>query len=64
VSDITRLLVEIEAQRAAMPPAERAELERQEIKAQRESWVRAMRPCDHGIYDFEDCEQCRGGTSQ
>jgi hypothetical protein len=63
-SRIGRLLAEIEAQRSAMPPAERAELERQEIKAQRESWVRAMGPCEHGVHDFEDCEQCQGGMSQ
>lgn len=57
--EIRRRLAEIEEQRAAMPPEERAELERVEIAAQRESWIRAMGPCEHGVYDFEECRQCR-----
>jgi hypothetical protein len=57
--EIERRLADIERKRSAMPPEERAELERREYQAQRESWVRAMGPCEHGVYDFEDCEQCR-----
>jgi hypothetical protein len=34
-----------------------------EIQAQRESWGRGMAPCEHGVADFEDCCQCRGGHS-
>jgi hypothetical protein len=61
-TEIREALARIEAQRAAMHPADRADLERRELEAQRESWVRAMGPCEHGVHDFEDCEQCRGGT--
>ena len=56
---ITALLAEIEAKRAAMSPAERAALEAEERAAQRESWVRAMAPCEHGEPDWETCSQCR-----
>jgi len=38
----------------AMTPEEyRAMLDKQ-----RESWVRAMAPCEHGNPDFEQCGQC------
>ena len=36
-------LAEIESYRASLPPAERAELERLELAAQRESWIRQCR---------------------
>lgn len=56
---VREMLDAIEAKRAAMPPEERAELERREQEAQRESWIRAMAPCEHGVLDFEDCADCR-----
>lgn len=31
----------------------------EEIQAQRESWARAMAPCEHGVRDWEDCQDCR-----
>lgn len=31
----------------------------EEHKAQRESYARAMEPCEHGVLDFEDCPKCR-----
>jgi hypothetical protein len=62
-ADIRKRLAEIEAKRAAMPPAERAELERRELEAQRESWVRAMGPCEHGVLDWEECLDCREGET-
>jgi hypothetical protein len=36
-------------------PAEREAMH----KAQRESFARAMAPCEHGVADFEDCPDCR-----
>lgn len=57
--EIRAMLDEIEAKRAAMSPEARAKLEADELAAQRESWVRAMEPCEHGNRDFEQCEQCR-----
>lgn len=60
---IRQRLAEIEAQRAAMPPEERARLEAEELQAQRESWIRAMAPCEHGVADFEECQQCRAALS-
>jgi hypothetical protein len=40
-------------------PAERKAM----MKAQRESFVRAMTtPCEHGVLDFEQCGDCRALT--
>ena len=58
--DIAAMLAAIETERAAMPPEARAELEARERAAQRESWVRAMAPCEHGDPDWETCPKCRG----
>ena len=55
---IQERLAQIEAKRAAMPPKERAKLEAEEREAQRESFIRAMGPCEHGDYDWETCPQC------
>ncbi len=52
-------LAQIEAVRSAMAPADRAALEARERQAQRESWIRGMAPCEHGILDWETCDQCR-----
>lgn len=30
-----------------------------EIEAQRQSLGRALSPCEHGIFDFEECPECR-----
>lgn len=61
---IPEMLAAIKRKRAAMPPAERAELERRERQAQRESFVRGMTtPCEHGVLDFEQCGDCRGSHS-
>ena len=60
IATIAEMLAAIEAKRAAMPPADRAKLEAEERIAQRESWGRAMDPCEHGEIDFETCPQCRG----
>ena len=58
-SEIQQMLDKIRRERDAMPPAKREKLERRERQAQRESWVRAMAPCEHGIIDWENCVQCR-----
>jgi hypothetical protein len=50
-----------ERARAAMPPAERAELERRERQAQRESWVRGMTtPCEMACWTSSngECRKC------
>ena len=44
----------------AMSLKERADMRR----AQRESYVRGMTtPCEHGVLDFEQCGDCRGGDN-
>jgi len=58
--EIRRRLDEIEAYRANLPPEQRAQIERDEMQAQRESWARAMAPCEHGDPDWETCPKCRG----
>jgi hypothetical protein len=60
VDNLRQTLAEIEARRAAMSPEQRAKLEADELAAQRESWIRAMAPCEHGVADWETCAQCRG----
>lgn len=30
----------------------------EEREAQRQSWARAMAPCEHGKADFEQCQEC------
>lgn len=52
---LAALIREAKAKVAAMTPAEREQMHR----AQAESWARAFAPCEHGMVDFEDCEQCR-----
>lgn len=62
VSDtIKARLAEIEAERAAIPIEDRKALEVAERRAQRESWIRGMAPCEHGMADLEECIECRGG---
>jgi len=34
-----------------------------EIEAQRQSYMRAMAPCEHGVADFEECPQCMPGRT-
>ena len=63
MGNIHQMLADIEARRAAMPPADRAELERLELEAQRESWIRGMAPCEHGDPDWETCEKCRSQST-
>lgn len=41
----------------AMSPEEKEAMHQK----QRESWVRAMAPCEHGDPDWETCPQCREG---
>lgn len=55
---IAEMLADIEARRAALPPEERARVEREELAAQRESWIRGMAPCEHGDPDWETCPGC------
>lgn len=52
---LDELIARSKAMVAAMSPAEYAAM----IEAQRQSWVRAMAPCEHGISDWEDCPDCR-----
>lgn len=53
-------MAEIEAYRASLPPEERERIEREEMRTQRESWIRGMAPCEHGDPDWETCPKCRG----
>lgn len=34
-----------------------------EIEAQRQSFARAMAPCEHGVLDWEECPQCMPGRT-
>jgi hypothetical protein len=56
VTDFDALLKRAKQRYDAMSPEEQAAM----WDAQRKSFVRAMTtPCEHGILDFEDCEDCR-----
>lgn len=52
---LERLIERANARVEAMSPEEREAM----WKAQRESWVRGMAPCEHGIADWETCPDCR-----
>lgn len=28
-------------------------------RLQKESWIRGMQPCEHGVYDWETCVECK-----
>lgn len=57
MSALDELIEQAKAKVAAMSPVELAAMH----QAQRESFVRAMQPCEHGIVDFEQCPDCRKG---
>jgi CHAD domain-containing protein len=59
---LQKRLAEIETYRASLPPEERARIEADELAAQRESWIRAMAPCEHGDPDWETCPHCLAQT--
>lgn len=52
--DIEELLRKSVEALAAMSPAERMAM----FARQRESWVRSMAPCEHGVSDWEHCLIC------
>jgi len=53
--ELDELFTRAKAIVAAMSPEEYAAM----VAAQRESFTRAMGPCEHGVYDWEDCMDCR-----
>lgn len=56
MTKIAELLQKAKEKMAAMSPKGREEI----FAAQRESFVRGMTtPCEHGVLDFEQCDQCR-----
>lgn len=59
-SDIEKIFERAKAAVEAMSPAEYKAM----LDAQRESWARAMAPCEHGIRDWEDCPDCRREATQ
>lgn len=52
--ELTALIERARAMVDAMTPEERAAM----IRAQRDSFIRAMAPCEHGNPDFEQCGEC------
>jgi len=54
-TSIDELLRVAKARFEAMTPEEKAAM----IEAQRQSWLRGMAPCEHGVADWEDCPDCR-----
>lgn len=55
MSDLQKLCDEAMARFNALSPAQQAE----HRAGQRESWIRAMAPCEHGDPDWETCPLCR-----
>lgn len=51
----------LEASKACVAAMTREELNAMH-EAQRQSFVRAMAPCEHGVRDFEDCTECRASA--
>lgn len=54
-AELARLIREAGARYDALTPEQKAAHD----AAQRESFIRAMGPCEHGVRDFETCQQCR-----
>lgn len=52
--ELRELLAQAQARFEAMTPEEKAA----HRQAQRESFMRAFAPCEHGDYDWETCPQC------
>lgn len=55
---LSQLFEEAKARVAAMSPAELEAMH----QAQRESWGRSCAPCEHGVTDWEYCQDCRSDT--
>ncbi len=55
MTDFETLVADARARYDALTPAEQNEMWRK----QRESFIRGMGPCEHGVRDFETCPQCR-----
>lgn len=62
--ELQQLLNAYQAKLDAMTPDQRAKFEQAQLEAQRESWIRAFEPCEHGDYDWETCPQCLQALSQ
>jgi hypothetical protein len=52
--ELVALLKDAKRRVDAMTPEQREAM----WESQRQSWLRAFGPCEHGDYDFETCEQC------
>jgi len=57
--ELQQALARAKAHWEAMTPEAQAAM----LHAQRESWVRAMGPCEHGDPDWETCPKCRGWSA-
>lgn len=55
MTELERLIERARHWDATATPEQKEEM----YKAQRESWVRAFAPCEHGMFDFEQCGECR-----
>lgn len=53
--DLAKLIEQSKARVAAMTPEEYAAM----IEAQAASYARSLLACEHGIVDFEQCDDCR-----
>lgn len=60
MKDLEQRLSEARAKYDAMTPAEKVAMH----EAQRQSFLRSLAPCEHGVSDWEDCEQCRDRALQ
>lgn len=55
--ELIRALEAAKAWEVTATPEEKAAM----LEAQRQSWARAMAPCEHGVADFEECKVCFPG---
>lgn len=56
--ELVALIAEWQARRDKMTPDERRAEDLYWMERQRESWIRAFAPCEHGDPDWETCAQC------
>jgi|GEM_PF-2639491 hypothetical protein len=53
--ELQRAFADAQARYDAMTPEQQQAM----WEAQRQSWLRSMAPCEHGVRDWETCPDCR-----
>ena len=58
--ELQRAFSDAQARYDAMTPEQQQAM----WEAQRQSWLRSMAPCEHGVRDWETCPDCRDSAAK